>query len=98
MKITTRISYEVDLFPDLNVDVSHDRTARIYGLDDVEVGVDELPALAKFFTEIAEDSIYGATQWHVHTDSDADASADADEEDPQLSFFFVFNDDESEDK
>lgn len=75
MKITTRISYAVDLFPELNVDVGHDGSAIIYGMDDVTVGLDEIPALAKFFTEIAEDVMCPAAQWEVNDSYDDEADA-----------------------
>lgn len=98
MKITTRISYVVDLFPELNVDVGHDGSAIVYGMDDVTVGLDELPALAKFFTEIAEDVMCPAAQWEVG-DPDSDVSEDTDDdEQPRFVFMFGDIDGESEDK
>lgn len=94
MKITTRISYAVDLFPELNVDVGHDGSAIIYGMDDVTVGLDELPALAKFFTEIAEDVMCPAAQWEVNGPYDDESDAT----DSFSVFMFGDIDGESEDR
>lgn len=104
MKITTRISYAVDLFPELNVDVGHDGSAIIYGMDDVTVRTEELRDLAFFFNEIATDSIFrGAYEWEVSTpdleyEADDDSDDEADATDSLSVFMFGDIDGESEDK
>jgi hypothetical protein len=90
MKVTTHVSYFVDRFPELAVDVSYDHKVCINGLEDTRLDIDDLFALAKVLTEIGEDSINQVTQWEV---SGPDADFDEDD-DKQLQFMFMFSEDE----
>lgn len=96
MKITTETSYSIDRFPDLSIHIYNGHKVVMFGLDDDTMTLDDLFALAKALNEIAEDAVNQATQWEI-SDPDAvdeDEYDDEYDDDPQLSFVFVFPDDE----